>query len=275
MHPVVIGIKEHQPTALQFAADAALAREADLYVVHSVEPVIAGDVVLPVDEGSQAAGQQLLDQAKAFIDALDPAPHAEYTFASGPPVAVLERAAAAASMVVVGTDEPDWAARFFTDKVTERLAKHVDVPVAIVPEWSRTHHVGQGVYVALDGRSPAPGPLRFAFTEANRQRRKKLRVLHAPSARASFDGMNEVRAEMSEILAGWGEEFPDVDVTRRLVFDETDEGCLNASKDADLLVIGRADNAGMIGIFGHPILTQIARRTQCPSVVVPNDWKET
>jgi hypothetical protein len=39
MHPVVIGIKEHQPTALQFAADAALARESDLSVVHSVEPV--------------------------------------------------------------------------------------------------------------------------------------------------------------------------------------------------------------------------------------------
>jgi hypothetical protein len=86
--------------------------------------------------------------------------------------------------------------------------------------------------------------------------------------------VNAVRAEVSEVLAGWGEEFPDVEVTRRLVFDDTDEGCLAAAREAALFVLGRETHAGIKGLFGHPILTEIARHTRGPSVVVPNDWKD-
>jgi hypothetical protein len=86
--------------------------------------------------------------------------------------------------------------------------------------------------------------------------------------------MNAIRADVSEALAGWSELYPDVQVTRRLVFDETDEGCLDATKDAALFVLGRATHPGINGIFGHPVITQIARRTHCPSVVVPNDWQD-
>lgn len=273
-NPVVIGVKENQPTALRFAADAALARGVDLHVVHCLEPLIAGDIVLPVDDHLQTAAQATLDSAKDLIDFFEAAPAVTYEISIGSPTAILGEAADKASLVVVGRDEADWAARLLTDKVAERLAKHAHVPVAIVPEWSQTHHTGTGVCVALDGRSPASGPLEFAFIEASRQRRKKLHVIHVPSVSVSLDEMDEVRAEMSEILAGWSEEFPGVEVTRRLVFDETDEGCLDATRDAAMFVLGRETHAGIKGLFGHPILAEIVRRTQCPSVVVPNDWKD-
>lgn len=269
-NPVVVGIKDEQPTAVKFAAEAALARGVDLRVIHCLEPLIAGDLVLPVDEPWQAAGQVTLDSAKALIDGLDDEPATTYELNIGSPVGILDEAAEKASLLVLGTDEDDWGARLFTDKVTERLAKHVDIPVAIVPERARTHHVGKGVYVAVDARSAATGPLRFAFTEANRHGKAKLHVLHALPAGTPIDEMNEIRAEVSEALAGWSEEFPDVEVIRRLVFDDTDEGCVAASRDAALLVLGRATHS----LFGHPIITEIARHARGPSVVVPNEWKD-
>jgi nucleotide-binding universal stress UspA family protein len=158
-NPVVIGVKEEQPTALRFAAEAALARGVDLHVIHCVEPLIAGDIVLPVDDSGQTAGQEILDSAKTVLDSLDSPPAATYELSIGTSVGILGDAADKASLLVLGTDEDDWGDRLFTDKVTERVAKHAHVPVAIVPEYSRTHHVGTGVYVALDGRSPATGPL--------------------------------------------------------------------------------------------------------------------
>lgn len=273
-NPVVIGVKEEQPTALRFAAEAAMTRGVDLHVIHCIEPLIAGDVVLPVDERGQAEGQAVLDSAEAAIRSFDGAPATTYELSIGAPIGILDDASEKASLLVVGTDEDDWAARLFTDRVTECLAKYVEVPVAIVPEWSRTHHAGTGVYVALDSRSPATGPLRYAFAEANRQPRKVLHVIHAPSAGTPMDEMNDVRREMFEILAGWCDEFPDVDVRSRLVFDETDQACLDATKEAGLFVLGRATRTGIHGILGHPVITEIARRTRCPSVVVPNDWKD-
>lgn len=273
-NPVVVGVKDEQPTALKFAAEAALARGVELHVIHCVEPLIAGDLVLPVDETWQAAGQVTLDSAKALIDELDDEPATTYELSIGAPVGILGDAAEKASLLVVGTDEDDWGARLFTDKVTERLAKHVDIPVAIVPERARTHHVGKGVYVAVDGRGPATGPLRFAFTEASRHRKSKLHVIHALPAGTSTDEMNAIRADVSEALAGWSEEFPDVEVVRRLVFDDTDDGCVAASKEAALLVLGRATHNGLGSLFGHPVITEMARHTRGPSVVVPNEWKD-
>lgn len=272
--PVVVGVKAEQPTALRFAADAATARGVDLHVIHCLEPLIAGDVVLPVDEPGQAAGQQVLETAKALIGSLDRSPAATYELSIGAPFGILSEAAEKASLVVLGTDEADWGARLFTDKVTERLAKQAEIPVAIVPERSSTHPVGKGIYVALDGRGPATGPLRFAFTEASRRRKSKLHVIHALSAGTPIAEMNDIRAELSEILAGWNEEFPDVQVIRRLVFADTDPGLVATTADASLLVLGRATHRRFGGLFGHPVITEIARHTRGASVVVPNDWKD-
>jgi nucleotide-binding universal stress UspA family protein len=274
-NPVVIGVQGEQPTALRFAAEAALARGVDLHVVHAVEVLVAGDLPAPVNETWEASGQAALDAAKEFVDALESSPSTTYELSVGSPVGVLGDAAEKASLVVLGTDEADWGARLLTEKVTERMAKHADVPVAIVPEWTQTHHAGEGVYVAVDGRSPAAGPLRYAFTEASRQHKKTLHVIHALPAGTSVDVMNAMRADVSEALAGWSEEFPDVVVSRRLVFDDTDDACVETTKDAALLVLGRATHTGLRSIFGHPVIAEIARRAQCPSVVVPNDWKDT
>ena len=77
------------------------------------------------------------------------------------------------------------------------------------------------------------------------------------------------KIDVSEVLAGWPEEFPAVTVKHRFFFDDADEGCVRLSEEASLLVLGRRETH----VYGHPVLAEVAKRVHCPCVVVPEDWK--
>jgi nucleotide-binding universal stress UspA family protein len=271
--PVVVGVEDKQPVVLEFAVKAAVARGATLRVVHCAEPLITGDVMAASDTTWAVAGQGVLDDARDVVAGLHPKPHTEYVLTSGEPGRALRDEAEKAALLVVGTDSPSRMERFFDGAVAAHVAKHSAAPVAIVPErtWP-SDDTGAGVFVALDALTLARGPLRFAFVEASR-RDRQLHVVHVVPVGTKVDETPAIRAQISEILAGWSEEFPDVTVTRRLAFDYAEEGCLRASEEADLLVVGRQDDEFLgLSLLRHPVLTQIARRAHCPCVVVPDEW---
>ncbi len=269
-HPVVVGVKDQQPSAVQFAVEAAKARGVGLRVVHCVDRLVTGDIVAAASAAWRTAGQEILDSAHQLI-AEDPSPpEAEYDLTAGSPRDVLKDAAETAALVVVGTDPVGRMDRLFSGKVTEYLAKHSPAPVAIIPE-SSWQSSGGGVFVALDARSLATGPLRFAFGEASR-RDNLLYVVHVVPEDTARNDAEAVRAEIAEVLAGWSSEYPDVRVTHRLLFEDADDGCLRASAEADLLVLGRFKVPAIPGRPAHPVLTQTARRAHCPTIVLPDAW---
>jgi nucleotide-binding universal stress UspA family protein len=171
-------------------------------------------------------------------------------------------------MLVVGVDAASWSGPLFGGSVTERLITHSDIPVAIVPERTWPDEISGPVFVAIDARTPAAGPLRFAFTEASRTARE-LHVAHVIPEMTTYEQAQPRRIDVSEVLAGWSEEFPDVTIKHRFFFDDADDGCVRASEEASLLVLGRRKTK----IFGHPILGEIAKSVHCPCVVVPDEWK--
>jgi len=268
--PVVVGIEGHQPTALRFAAEAAAGRGVGLRVVHCVDPLVAAEFSEVSDGVRPVPGEDVLDQAKGFLTGLLPESDIEYALSVRGPHGELYDEAERASLIVVGTDPAVRIDRFFTGKVTERLIKHADVPVAVVPEGYVPADPNGDVFVALDAKGPATGPLRFAFEEAQR-RNHQLHTAHVASVGAGPDEIEELRPEVSEILAGCSEEFPDVRVTHWLIFDDPEDGVLRAGAEADLLVLGRSHST-IPHPFEHPVLTAIARHTHCPCVVVPDEW---
>lgn len=278
--PIVLGIEGNQPTALQFAVDAAATRRTGIRVVHCVEPLITGDLIAAPDGSWQAAdsawreaGQAVLDEAKTFLDSTDTTADTEFVLTFAAPSSTLQDEAESAEMVVVGSDAASWTDRFFGGHVTAHLAKHAPAPVAIVPERSWTTPLTGGVFIALDGRTLATGPLTFAFDEASR-RGNDLHVIHAIPTATPADELTRAREDIAEVLAGWADKYPDVQVTRRIAFDEADEACLRASEEAELLVLGRAPKPVFELPWGHPVLTAVARRAHCPCVVVPDTWKD-
>jgi nucleotide-binding universal stress UspA family protein len=268
--PVVVGVKDGQHSALRFAAEVAAERGVGLRVLHCVELLASSDAVSLVSNTWPAPGQEVLDNAKAFVDALaSPPADANYMLVIDSPYATLADEATEASLVVVGTDAESMLEGFFRGRVTERLLKHAVAPVAVVPDGSWPTSGGGGVFVAVDARTSAAGALQFAFDEAQR-RDRQLHVVHVAPVGVPFEELEPMRAAVSEILAGWSEQYPDVTVTRRFLFDEADEGCLRASAEADLLVLGRSGHTEAFLPFAHPVLAQIARHAHCPCVVVPS-----
>ncbi|MFL6091009.1 MAG: universal stress protein [Aeromicrobium sp.] len=270
---VVVGIKHKQPTALTFAAKAAVQRRGKLRIVHCLDIRTAADFVsVPYNtlppESWRVAGETLVEDARNVVGELDPSPDVEDVLADGLPVPTLRDESADAAMLVVGLDAAAWFGPLFGDSVTERLITHSAIPVAVVPERPWPDAINGPIFVAIDARTPAAGPLRFAFAEASRTS-AELHVAHVVADSDLFHESQAHGVDVSEVLAGWSEEFPDVAVRHRYFFDEAGEGCVRASEEASLLVLGCRKTQ----IFGHPVLSEIARRVHCPAVVVPDGWK--
>lgn len=271
MKPVVVGLKEKQPTALRFAIEMASVRDVDLHVIHCLEIRSAGDFVSMPHHSWRAAGEALLADARHFVEDIDPHPSTEYRLDPELPYFTLRAAAETASIVVVGADSPGLNGSLFGGTVTRRLVAQSSTPIAVVPEWSWPSARSHTIVVAVDARGPAAGSMRFAFAEASR-RHAELEAIHVVPIEDLVGNGLPHRIDLSEALAGWSEEFPDVKVTRRFLFGDAEEGCIQASEDADLLILGRGPNAGTTPLLDHPVLTEIASRAQCPCIVVPDEW---
>jgi nucleotide-binding universal stress UspA family protein len=270
-HKVIVGVKDKQVTALRFAARVAVARGAGLRIIHCVDVPSVVEFVTTPNDVWRSTGQGVLDDAAAALGDEIPPSAVEYELDDGPPYnTLLEEAIGGALMVVVGADTTGWFEDLRDGSVAHRLASHSPVPVATVPEHAWAVEDTGTVVVAIDGRSAATGPLRFAFEEASR-RQADLHVVHIVPEKDMFHRSMSHRLEVAEVLAGWSEEFPDVRVTRRLLFDEADEGTVRASEEASLLILGRRSETGISRLLGHPVLAEVTRRVHCPCVVVPDE----
>lgn len=268
--PVVVGIQDEQPLALRFAADTAAAWGVGLRVVHCVDPVLVGDPSTLSDGVRPVPGEGILDYARGVITGTLPESAVDYVLSVRGAYGELFDEAERASLIVVGTDPAGPLRRLFGGRVTEHLVKKADVPVAVVPESASPADPEGTVFVALDAKGPATAALRFAFDEAQR-RDRRLHVTHVALEDASPDEIEELRAEVSEIMAGWSEQYPDVIVTTRIIFNEPDDGVIRAGAESDLLVLGRSGGSHLPHLFTHPVLTEIARHAHSPCVVVPDE----
>lgn len=269
---VVVGIKGKQPTALRFAAQAAADRNTNLRIVHCLDRRTAADFVsVPYDtfppDSWRATGEAVMEHAREFLQDMSPQLDIEFEMADGLPFQTLrEETESGAALLVVGTDAQILFSPLYGGSVTERLISHARIPVAVVPERNQPNPISGPIFVAIDAKSPATGPLRFAFVEASRTT-KELHVAHViPEGDMLYHSVGH-KVDVSEVLAGWSEEFPEVTVRRRFFFDDADDGCVRVSEEASLLVLGRRKTH----IFGHPVLGEIANRVHCPCVVVPDE----
>jgi nucleotide-binding universal stress UspA family protein len=136
--PVVVAIADKQPSALRFAADAARVRRAPLRVVHStnvplqVAELVAGELTTMPEE-YQAVGRALVDDARQFLESLDPDLAVDYVLTPQAPIDALMEEASRALLLVVGADDVPWFERLLRTKIAGYLAKHAPCPVVVVP----------------------------------------------------------------------------------------------------------------------------------------------
>jgi len=274
--PVVVGISDKQPTALRFALREAHRRGGTLRVVHAADhpaqdlEFLSGSGI--VVENIQQSGQDILDEAKHFIDQEVTTVSVDYVRSEATTIEALEEEARSAHVLVVGADDISWPDRLLGGSISAHLSGHADCPVIVVPERAYPTPLSGGVCIALDGDTSAAGPLRFAHQQADAGN-TSLHVLHATPPGTQHSDMDVIRANVGEVLAGWSNAFPGVRVLLSFPMDDPEEACVRATEQAELVVVGRPHARSLPFSLARPLASRVIRRAHCPVAIVPSNYR--
>jgi nucleotide-binding universal stress UspA family protein len=80
----------------------------------------------------------------------------------------------------------------------------------------------------------------------------------------------EAEAALAERLRGWQEQFPDVQVRRRLVRDRPAHWLVEESQAAQLVVVGSRGRGGFAGLLLGSVASTVAQLSHAAVIVVRN-----
>jgi nucleotide-binding universal stress UspA family protein len=270
------------------AAEVAAARRWPVRLVHAHEPFMPQLARPPLYEAVDPAiaSEALLEDARARLDGRFGAVSIDLVSTVGKPVDVLLDELRDARMLVLGRRGIGRFASLILGSTTMATIVRATGPVVVIPPDhghpnGRAHAAHGRVVVGIDGSAYGKSAIRFAFEEAS-QRGASLEVLHAwelPSPFgydfASFGGRDAWQSEheraAAEIVAGWRELYPDVDVTITLEEDHAAASLTRHAETADLLVVGgRGGPAGaLVANLVGSTARAVVHHAPCPVAVVP------
>lgn len=271
-HPVVVAIADKQPSALGFAVREAQSFGASLRVVCAYGVPARASQFNPVPEGTvrelRAVGEAVLDDAKRFVNELDPKLSVEFVLSSLVPLDALSLEAASARVMVLGADDVPWYDRLLRTKIAGYFAKYASCPVIVVPELEFPVDPDGDVVLTLDGATAASGPVRMAFEEAN-ARDCVLHILHCTPPGTLASDAEAARANVAEVVAGWREKYPDVAVLEAGAIGDTVDTIRRATQSAELVIVGRPHSHAISFPLSQPVAIEVLRKANCPVAVVP------
>lgn len=196
----------------------------------------------------------------------------------GPIPGTLLEEAARSTMLVLGTHGTGRFTRMLLGSVSRQAAEHAPCPVVIVPRSidGRPRHAE--IVVGVDGSESSVDAVGFALEEAA-LRAVGLRAVHAWTHPAVPPAMRPVRYDsatveqegariLSESLAGWRTKYPDVPVVEQVVEGVPAEVLIDASRSAELLVVGARGRGGFAGLHLGSVSHAVLHRSHGPLVVV-------
>ncbi|MGW0335729.1 universal stress protein [Streptomyces sp. NPDC003011] len=276
--------------ALDWALGAARRRAVPLRVVHvrqysawsQPDVLVAG----PPDVGDDP----VLDQVRTRLAGRTGRPDVEYLGLEGAPAALLPELGTTAQLLVLGSRGRGGFASLLLGSNGMAAARDAECPVVVVPRPGREVHdgapgePGPRVVVGLQVDSPDEATLAFAFTEAA-LRGARLQVVAAyawpvqawaapaelvPPVIEQDAVESETRTLAEGFLASHRARHPDVRAEPYVAPGDAAGHLVAASKDADLVVVGRHRRrllapARLLGSVTHAVLLHAAS----PVAVVP------
>lgn len=284
--PVLVGVdgSESAADAVRWAAAEAAARGTRLRLVSVFTPLPARhlhDMGLSAayDEQVKATTVEALDTAVKLAGHTAPDVATDAEVVTGYPAPILVEESSRAALTVVGSRGLGGFSGLLVGSVAVALAARGHSPVAVVRgehiEWAGGD---RPVVVGIDGSPTSEKAVAAAF-EAAALREAPLNAVHSwldtvlqPAAMAMLD-RNAVQLEeqaiLAERLAGWEQDFPDVEVRRAVVEDQPAHALITASGDAQLVVVGTRGRGGVAGLLLGSVSHALLHHAQCPVLVVP------
>jgi len=269
--------------AAGWAAREAALRRVPLRVVHAIPAWVletGGDgpyagVARWMREGAETVLAGAVDRARREVPGLE----VEAVPIPGDPRPALVKAAAEAELLVVGNHGLGGFRGLLLGSVAQGVAGHAPCDVVMVREMA-TPPRGE-VVVGVDGSPSDERVLEFAFAEAS-LRGAGLRAIHAwqpfdfgdygfgglPPGSDDLAGEGRERRLLGEVLAGWGERYPDVKVVEETVKGHPVEVLRHVSDGADLVVVGSHGRGELAGMILGSVSQGVLQHAHCPVAVV-------
>jgi nucleotide-binding universal stress UspA family protein len=288
--PVVVGVDGSESAQGAFAHGAWEAHRRGgvlrlVYVSHVPPRYVTG---VDLSATARAAGAELLAEYAQRAETAYPGLRVESQVLSGSPGAVLVQASRDAALVVVGSRGLGGFAGLLLGSVGTQLAAHSAAPVIVMRPPNDRGTLGAApasapVVVGVDGIPESTAALGFAFEEAA-ARGVGLIATYAwwllppselkPEAPRAYDlgeAEEAARRMLAEAVAGWRQQYPDVDVDLRP--DRALNpvvGLLELSRTAGLLVVSRHGGNTFSRLLFASISDIAVREAHCPVAVVPS-----
>lgn len=287
--PILVGVDGSSGAlaAVRWAAHDAALRNVPLTLVHVVNsPMGLSQVPAPAtlrqwqDKRAREVIESAITVAKQSAGERGLAQMDSKVFYSTT-VPTLVKLSKEAEMVVVGYQGHGGVLiRSFLGSVSSGLVYHAHCPVAVIhdEEPAGTDAARAPVLVGIDGSSASEAATAIAFDEASR-RGVGLVALHAwtdlriSDFKEVFPNVNwdaalsQEEATLAERLAGWQERYPDVEVHRSIEIGEPARPLIEASKQAQLLVVGSHGRGGFAGMLLGSVGAAVVDRARIPVIV--------
>jgi nucleotide-binding universal stress UspA family protein len=289
--PVVVGVdfSKDNAAAIEYASATAKRRGVPLELVYAHDPQSAPQTYLAMTlfEIKDQAEGELANQANALREDY-PGLEVRTTFVAQNPTDALVEASDRASMVVLGSRGHGSFGQLLLGSVAWRVASRAHGPVVLVRPAELIGRVAEGpVLVGVDGSASSRVALDFAFQEASSRGRGLIAVnvwalprpdglaigREWPAAASEWEPEMENDADriLSEMLAGWSEQYLDVAVSKVVVHGlNIPESLLEvaSAKGADLIVVGAQGTSAFAGLVLGAVGVQLSHHADRPIAIV-------
>jgi nucleotide-binding universal stress UspA family protein len=227
-----------------------------------------------VDDLRQAA-QRHLDHALRHIQEHFGDVEVSGAVEDGLPWQVLIDHSADATVTVLGSRQLGAIGAALLGSVSTVVAAGASGPVVVAGHPSGIPAEYPEVVVGVDGRDQTEDVLAFAFDHASRHHRPLHAVFcWSPDVLANAQWRKPQpapeRAErwLSEVLAGWQEKYPEVEVRRGVVRDHPVSALVAAASGQDLLVVGSHSRHARVAALLGSVSQGVLHHANCPVAVV-------
>lgn len=285
---VIVGVDGSASSleAVGVAAREAHLRGVPLLIVHAFGHV-AGRLSAgaptwhAADHGLEPMAQGVL--ARAEERAHKQAPDIEITqsVVAGQALDVLEIESRTAALAVVGSRGLGSFTGLLVGSTAVQLAAHGHCPLMVVR--GRPDPAGV-VVLAVDGSQAGAAAVEFAFAEAA-MRKAPLVAVHVwntwserayegpgdplTAVVADAEQLREAEQQLLDVtVASWQEVYPQVAVERRLVRSRIRPALIDASRQAQLVVVGARGRGGFTGLLLGSVSQALLYHAHCPVTVV-------
>lgn len=280
--PIVVGVdgSKFSERALDWAIDEASRRGRPLWLICAWAMDYTAGMIGRLIPFIRDGCDRVLADARQRVTSRAPTLTVTTQTIQGQPAAALTDASARAFLVVVGSRGLGSFHGALAGSTSMAVAAHAHCPVVVIHEQSPPTGPARRVIVGVDGSAASADTLRYAFDQAS-ERGLGLTAVHAWGVTfiegtfvvaGLIDNLealsHEQEAMTAEWINPWREKFPNVDVQMKVTQARPVDALVDASQEAQLLVVGSRGHGGFTHLLLGSVSQGVLHRAHCPVAVI-------